>query len=296
MPEGKSRMNKYIGKVCPFCKSEFVQGDNIVLCSACDMPHHRDCWIENQGCTTFGCLGTIQSVDDTANTVTEEEMIYEDIPRQTAGNVFCTRCGAPNTAAFSFCSRCGNRLTGAGQIQTAPVYPQINPVQNSFIYANQAPVYQQPVYNQNAGIDPDIAGLIGTNIHYYLPIFQKMMSRNEKTSWNWAAFFFAPYWFLYRKMYGYGIAALSGSFLPVLLDAPSLFVFLLAGYIVIGIFANYIYMKELEKWARRAKAWSEPYHSQFIFRNSGGNALAAVLAVIGYFMVNILFTYYYFSI
>lgn len=46
-------MIKYIGKVCPYCKSTFKEGDDIVVCSECEMPHHKDCWIDNKGCTTF---------------------------------------------------------------------------------------------------------------------------------------------------------------------------------------------------------------------------------------------------
>lgn len=57
---------EYIGKICPYCKTAFVEGDEIVQCSACEMPHHKDCWIENQGCTTFGCQGTIRGLDGQA--------------------------------------------------------------------------------------------------------------------------------------------------------------------------------------------------------------------------------------
>ena len=287
-------MNKYIGKICPFCKSKFEQGNDIVLCSSCDMPHHKVCWIENQGCTTFGCLGTIQNVDDRVNTVTEKEIVYEEVPRQEMKHVFCTRCGAQNTESFSFCSKCGNRLESIGYRQAQPVYLNTLPDSNNFTHSSgytNIPNYAG--YGQNAVIDPVMAGLIGTNMQYYVPEFQKMMSRNEKASWNWAAFFFAPYWFIYRKMYGYGIAMLAGCFFPVLDVFPLFSVLLLAGYIVIGIFGNYIYMKELEKRARRAKAWGEPYRSQFIFRNGGGSALAVVLAVLGFFVLNAMFTYYY---
>ena len=56
-------MNEYVGKICPYCKTELKENDDIVVCSICDMPHHKDCWIENQGCTTFGCLGTIKAAD-----------------------------------------------------------------------------------------------------------------------------------------------------------------------------------------------------------------------------------------
>ena len=81
-------MNKYIGKICPFCKTEFKENDDIVLCSSCDMPHHKDCWIENQGCTTFGCMGTIKAADGSANSVTATELAYE----AAAGPaIFCTK-------------------------------------------------------------------------------------------------------------------------------------------------------------------------------------------------------------
>ena len=73
-------MNDYTGKVCPFCKTEFKPNDDIVVCSECDMPHHKDCWIENQGCTTFGCLGTIKSADNTATSVTSQHMDFEYSP------------------------------------------------------------------------------------------------------------------------------------------------------------------------------------------------------------------------
>ena len=72
-------MNDYTGKICPFCKTAFKTGDEIVVCSECDMPHHKDCWIENQGCTTFGCLGTIKSTDDSTTSVTAKQMSFDDI-------------------------------------------------------------------------------------------------------------------------------------------------------------------------------------------------------------------------
>lgn len=67
---------KYIGKICPFCKTAFKEGDDIVICSACDMPHHKECWIENQGCTTFGCSGTIEGLSGMPNSVTMNQMQY----------------------------------------------------------------------------------------------------------------------------------------------------------------------------------------------------------------------------
>ena len=54
-------MKQLVGKVCPYCKGVFSEDDDVVVCSECEMPHHKACWMENQGCTTFGCTGTIES-------------------------------------------------------------------------------------------------------------------------------------------------------------------------------------------------------------------------------------------
>jgi hypothetical protein len=49
----------YIGKTCPFCQYAIKSERDAVLCPACKVPHHRECWQENGGCTTFGCKETI---------------------------------------------------------------------------------------------------------------------------------------------------------------------------------------------------------------------------------------------
>ncbi len=47
----------FIGKNCPFCKGIIDETTDFVVCKECNMPHHVECWNENQGCTTFGCTG-----------------------------------------------------------------------------------------------------------------------------------------------------------------------------------------------------------------------------------------------
>ena len=298
-------MNNYIGKICPFCKTEFKEGDDIVVCSSCDMPHHKDCWIENQGCTTFGCMGTIKSVDGGANTVTATEISFEDT--SSSSHVFCTKCGAQNSSESSFCSKCGNSLRATS---SAPVYTQANPANtNPYAYTQQnynpQPTYTQPTYSQpyqqnnyynqnntygqqnyysqNAGaIDADVVAMVGTKQEYYIPKFQQMKTQNKKTSWNWVAFFFTPYWFMYRKMYGYGFATLGVAFLITLINAPIFSFLSLGGYITMGIFAFYIYMQWLEKHANQVKTMNEPFRTQFIQKNGGVNSMALTLTIIGW--------------
>jgi len=49
---------EYVGKTCPYCRFPIKPGEEIVVCPACKVPHHAECWQENNGCTTYGCTAT----------------------------------------------------------------------------------------------------------------------------------------------------------------------------------------------------------------------------------------------
>lgn len=351
-------MNPYVGKICPYCKSEFKEDDEIVVCSNCDMPHHKDCWIENQGCTTFGCTGTIKSVDGSETTVTAKNLDY-DGAGANAGTVYCTQCGAPNRAGASFCGRCGARINmnvnngqsfggaaqqgaagqqpyqqyGAGGQQTygqqqygaGQQYGQYGAAGQQ-TYAQQGAAGQQygqyaaggqqygqygaggQQYGQQgaagqqygqygaggqqygffgtgwqprqANIDNDMAKLIGSNTEYYLRKFQEMKQLNKKNTWNWPAFLIAPYWFIYRKMYIYGFCTLGAVLILSLIPFGSLLA--LAGYIFIGIYANFLYMYDIDKRMRQSKSMNEPLKTQYLYKNSGVDSTIAILSAVGY--------------
>lgn len=82
-------LEQYIGKICPFCKTEIKKGDAVKVCPSCDIPHHEACWEENKGCTTFGC----------------SEQHYEE--QHTNPTEVCTNCGAPLGDGQDFCPKCG---------------------------------------------------------------------------------------------------------------------------------------------------------------------------------------------
>lgn len=50
-------MDSVVGKTCPFCQFPVKSGDEVQVCSQCEIPHHAPCWRDNGGCTTFGCCG-----------------------------------------------------------------------------------------------------------------------------------------------------------------------------------------------------------------------------------------------
>ncbi len=126
-------MNKYVGKFCPYCKTKFLETDEIVVCDICEMPHHKDCWIENGECTTFGCTGKIkdllpfeQKVDavsssnslmQSSNTIstppptafTSPAPQVQAQPTQQAV-AFCIYCGNKHVPGDVFCRKCGKRV------------------------------------------------------------------------------------------------------------------------------------------------------------------------------------------
>lgn len=87
-------MEEYIGKICPFCKTEIKEGDAVKVCPECGIPHHEACWEENKGCTTFGC----------------SQQHYEE--QHTNPTDVCVKCGAPLGDGQDFCPKCGTPKGG----------------------------------------------------------------------------------------------------------------------------------------------------------------------------------------
>lgn len=42
-----------VGAQCRVCANAIESG--LMICSACEAPHHDDCWHYNGGCSTYGC-------------------------------------------------------------------------------------------------------------------------------------------------------------------------------------------------------------------------------------------------
>lgn len=134
----------YVGKTCPFCKTEIVEYDEVVVCPACEIAHHKLCWEENGGCTTFGCLGkkegTVICINCGADIQSHEmfctkcgtpkPMAMTSEPTVTAPNrpAACPSCGAGLEPSQEFCSKCGRKISlsdpsPAPLVATALAYP-----------------------------------------------------------------------------------------------------------------------------------------------------------------------------
>lgn len=236
-------MNRYIGKTCPYCKSVFVENDDIVVCSDCDMPHHKECWIFNKGCTTFGCTGTIQGIDFGNDTGISDAPKYE--MRMEDENIpsFCTKCGAPLSLGSQFCGKCGTSVSVmmGNATQNSQGGAQIS----QKISAGIASLMGD--FSTGNNMDSEMGEYIGTKKEYYISTFVKLKSQNNYISWNWFSFLVAPYWLLYRKMYVAGAAVLGVNFIFSLIGGFLGNFLSLLVYVLCGVFGNYFYMYNLEQ-------------------------------------------------
>ena len=284
-------MNNYVGKICPYCKGTFNADDDIVVCSDCEMPHHKDCWISNKGCTTFGCSGTIQGIDIEVDYEISSAPKYEQRNDVTYGNApvtpaFCSSCGSPLNAGSGFCGKCG-----------APVFMAQNNTNN----------YGQAINNFTAKIssefksvlhefatsdilDQEMPEYIGIKTEYYMSQFEQLKMNKKYNSWNWAAFLISPFWCMYRKMYLQGGVILGIALLLAIIGGPFSSIITWGMWAVVGIFANYFYMYDIEKRISKGKMLQGMAKNNYIQKYGNVNAsMPAVVAVIYVLICVILF-------
>lgn len=261
-------MGEHVGKTCPYCKEVFTENDDIVVCSDCQMPHHRSCWEDNQGCTTFGCQGTVTQQKSVYVPVAEPVSVYQPVqssyqPQQ-----------APEANSYA-----------AYQPQPTPVTTtDYQPQQTPAVSSYDAPVSKHPVKDTTV-TDQDLIMLAGKNAGYYLARFRDMKALKKKAAWNWPAFLFTPYWLIYRRMYLYGAIALVLPYIIMMTQSGFLMMLLCAGYIAMGFFGNYIYLTHLEKIGKYANGLTEPQRSRYMAANSGVNTVATVITVVAYVVI-----------
>jgi len=270
-------------KICPFCKTPLTEDDNVVVCSMCEMPHHKECWVENGACTTFGCMGTISN--EMGEVMTFEERpspnsysspsnssssSIPSTPSVAENNIFCTACGAKNLPEFKFCIKCGSQLVAWNPLQqAAPV-----------VSYQAAPVAsRQTQVRYEATLEEKYKLFVGSNTQYYMPKFALFDNTQEETSWNWAAFFLSVYWMIYRKMYALAAAMLTIIFVIGFLPTPFP---LLAGLgigIYAGLYGNHKYYEKAKTTIDEANDF-DTNKAHTVYMEKGGVTIGAAIGVL----------------
>lgn len=180
----------YEGLNCPVCDQPFVDGDDIVVCPQCGLPHHRACWAQSGQCFEESKHGTTEQWSrQNAQRVTDEA--------QDASLVHCPHCHAENSEGINRCIQCGYPLNEqAWQSAHAPNIPYGGYAPRS-VPSVESYSSAEKIGSSNAA---DLAAVVGNNTTYYMDRFRRI-ERGQGGGWNWAAFLLAPFWLFYRKQY-----------------------------------------------------------------------------------------------
>lgn len=138
------------------------------------------------------------------------------------------------------------------------------------------------------------ADFIRKNAHYYCRKFNEMRMTGKTITWNWPAWFFGPFWCLYRKMYKIGLIVIGVQLLAVI--APVLESLIsLATSLTLGMLGNYFYKSYTTEEIQKARGYSDPIRQAF-FRKKGGTSVVAPLLLFVFMLLAVvawvLFRYY----
>lgn len=219
---------------CPVCKKSFKEGDDIVTCPSCGAPYHRACYQKNGECVFASKHGTgfeytppVSAGGPAANATSSgaNPSGARASQNKTAGQhnsgVLCTQCGTMNSEGNIFCVNCGAALHSASQTQGQQSSPFGGNVFGPGGYApfgGQAEPQPQFVGEIDGIPKKDWAVYIGPSAPTYLMRMDTMQRLGRKFSFMFSAFFFAPYYFAYRKMWGWAALALT---VGLLFQVPS---------------------------------------------------------------------------
>ncbi len=198
----------YTKEFCVICDRQFEPADDIVVCPDCGSPHHRGCWQKEGACGN----AHLHAESYVWQARGSEEIKDETAPTQA--ELACPVCGAQNEKDALLCSFCGNKLTAHdvfsdSEATAPPVFPSF---MSDFSDTDM-------IGKVNA---KDFALYVQIGVKRYLEKFRRIENDKKKTDWSWAAFFFTPYWFFYRKMYRAGGIFLGLTFAISVLITPPL--------------------------------------------------------------------------
>jgi Tfp pilus assembly protein PilE len=184
----------------------------------------------------------------------------------------CPKCGASSDAAAKFCVKCGASLDPAAEMSPAE--------------------RRRELYK--AVIGPK-------NQDYYLSRFERF-DEDDKAgmSWHWPAFFVTFFWFLYRRMWKYGLIYF---FAPYLILVPVGAVagimsankestagivstlFFIAMLLLPPLYANALYYRACKKRIANAEALTPEYQRQLGELSGRGGTSGGIMVVAALFMI-----------
>lgn len=180
--------------ICPNCNMSNPKGSEI--CRNCGMKF-----------TMFG-INIVESLHESQNPQSHRSVPDNNAPKYEPPFSVGTGEGFDNTST-----------------QDPPAESSAEPEFGSAeFFSNESNIFKGPYPDEDytCGVKTNTIGaFVRNNAQVYIDKF-KRSDINGKNSFNWAAFFFAPYWFFYRRLYKPGIVMLTLQLCVSILTAPSL--------------------------------------------------------------------------
>ncbi len=219
-------MPGYIGTRCMICSEKFTAEDDVVVCPECGTPYHRACYEKEGKCVNEAlhkCGGEWKPTYDVGGMDGSENQA-----------VVCRFCGNTNPPLTLFCRRCGMPTANIknDSDRTAQSYRGVNINDDPNAYNRNAnggirlDPYLINFSDPLCGFSPDeemdgvkmseLGDFVGSNTHYYLPIFKRFKETKRSLSWNFCSMLFPEFYFAYRKMPLIALAALAVRFISQL--------------------------------------------------------------------------------
>lgn len=181
---------------CPICKAKCKFDEDIVVCPDCGAPYHRKCYNSVNQCMYIEKHSPSFSYSENYNK-NKKNNENQEVNDQKSKLKKCPNCFVENSIDAPFCINCGYSFIidkkSKPPFEKNPFSIQIKNFLN---------------INENETINDikilDFTKYIKENLLYYIPVFKKIAKEN-KSKFNFGAFFFSGAWFLYRKLYKFGV-------------------------------------------------------------------------------------------
>lgn len=194
--------------------------------------------------------------------------------------IYCSKCGKKSSKDAKFCTNCGNKLITIEDSIKSTTENIKDAIKNNETYRS----FTDNNYDENYRADfdnRDMVNFIQTKEEYYIPKFKEIQEIYKSTSWNWAAFFFNSWWFLYRKMYVIGFGLIVADILIGLLMPTVSLIASIAIAVISGLYGNITYLKHIQKQLNSFTNMGEDIKQRLILNKGGVNiAIPIILAII----------------
>ncbi len=207
-------MYNFKGEPCSICNEPFKKGDDVVVCPECGTPYHRECYLKEKRCL----------FED------KHAQGFEYKPKkEEQQKVRCANCGAENENEALICTHCQSPIkkeftedgVNYDEQGRKRVQPNLEKQQNNvysvlpegLVNPNITQMFDEKImlrkYDDISAAD--WAKFIGKSAPVYLYRFFNMDSTKRKTTFCFSALLFAPFYFLFRKMWFWAIVSIIGS-------------------------------------------------------------------------------------